>query len=57
MQKEYPEYRTGVWCAVATQFLLLLLCTVMTVFFRRENRRADEGRAAIQGDAKFRYTF
>lgn len=57
MQKEYPDYQTGVWCAVATQFLLLLLCVVMTLFFRKKNGRADEGREAIQGDANFRYTF
>jgi hypothetical protein len=57
MQKEYPEYRTGVWCAVATQFLLLLLCAVMTIFFRKENKKANEGRVAIQGGVSFRYTF
>jgi hypothetical protein len=57
MQKEYPNYPTGVWCAVATQFLLLLLCGIMTLFFRKQNKNANEGRAAIQGDASFRYTF
>ena len=35
MQKEFPSYRTGVWCAVATQFLLLLQCAGMFVQDRK----------------------
>jgi hypothetical protein len=57
MQKEYPTYRTGVWCAVATQFLLLVLVGLMTWFFRRENNKADTEGHIIQEDEKFRYTF
>ncbi|KAH4046604.1 hypothetical protein HBH64_162090 [Parastagonospora nodorum] len=57
MQKEYPTYRTGVWCAVATQFLLIILCAVMFLHFRRKNRAADEGRGLIQEEESFRYTY
>jgi uncharacterized membrane protein len=57
MQKEYPTYRTGVWCAVATQFLLILLCGTMFLHFRRKNRAADEIGEAIQDEESFRYTF
>ncbi|ORY19211.1 major facilitator superfamily domain-containing protein [Clohesyomyces aquaticus] len=56
MQKEYPSYRTGVWCAVATQFLLILLCAGMFLHFRGRNSATDEGRRVIQED-EFRYTF
>jgi hypothetical protein len=56
MQKEYPTYRTGVWCAVATQFLLIILCAVMYLHFRKRNRAAEEG-DAIQDDENFRYTY
>jgi hypothetical protein len=57
MQKEYPTYRTGVWCAVATQFLLIILCAVMFLHFRRKNRAADERGEVIQEEVSFRYTY
>jgi hypothetical protein len=57
MQKEYPTYTTGTWCAVATQFLLILLVGVMTLHFRRENGKADREGKAIQDDPTFRYTY
>jgi hypothetical protein len=57
MQTEYPHYRTGTWCAIATQFLLLLLCGLMTWYFKKENKRADEEGEVIQDEPSFRYTF
>ncbi|KAF9873468.1 putative phthalate transporter protein [Colletotrichum karsti] len=57
MQQEYPTYRTGVWCSVATQFLLMLLVGLMWWWFRRQNRKADVDRIPIQDDPVFRYTF
>ncbi|KAF2024205.1 MFS general substrate transporter [Setomelanomma holmii] len=56
MQKEYTTYRTGVWCVVATQFLLIILCDVMFLHFRRKNRAADEQGEYIQEEESFRYT-
>lgn len=57
MQKEYPTYRTGVWCAVATQFLLIVLCAIMFLHFRKQNRAAEEDSEVIQEDESFRYTY
>lgn len=57
MQKEFPSYRTGVWCAVATQFLLILLCGGMWGHFSRRNKGADERGEVIQEDEGFRYTY
>lgn len=57
MQREYPTYRTGVWCAIATQFLLIILCTVMFFHFRKKNRAADEMGEVIQEEETFRYTY
>jgi hypothetical protein len=57
MQKEYPTYRTGVWCGVATQFLIIILCVGMFFNFRRKNREADERGVVIQEEGSFRYTF
>jgi|TARA_R110002003_G_scaffold1110_5_gene22389 cbb3-type cytochrome oxidase subunit 3 len=57
MQKEYPTYRTGVWCAVGTQFLLIILCAVMFLHFRKKNRAAEERGEYIQEEESFRYTY
>jgi hypothetical protein len=57
MQKEYPSYMTGVWCAVATQFLLIILCGLMFLHFKGKNRAADERGELIQEEESFRYTF
>ncbi|CAK7209425.1 hypothetical protein SBRCBS47491_000437 [Sporothrix bragantina] len=59
MNREYPTYRTGVWCAVATQFLLIILVALMWWYFTRCNKKADADPAnnAIQEDEDFRYTF
>ncbi|KAF1995226.1 MFS general substrate transporter [Amniculicola lignicola CBS 123094] len=57
MQKEYPTYRTGVWCAVATQFLLIVLCVGMFLHFRKRNGKADVEGGVIQEEESFRYTY
>lgn len=57
MQKEYPSYHTGVWCAVATQFLLIFLCAVTFFHFRRMNRIGVVDGRIIQEEATFRYTY
>lgn len=58
ISKEAPLYRTGLWATLATQFLLLFLVAVMTIYFRHYNKKADtvEG-YVIQEDSEFRYTF
>jgi heme exporter protein D len=51
MQKEHPRYATGVWCAVATQCLLVLLVLlvgVITWHFRAVNGKADREGLVIQ---------
>ncbi|KAG9255104.1 major facilitator superfamily domain-containing protein [Emericellopsis atlantica] len=57
MQTEYPTYRTGVWCAVATQFLLIVLVGLMWWWFKRQNKKAETQGVIIQEDADYRYTF
>lgn len=57
MQKEYPTYVTGVWCGVATQFLLIALVGLMCWWFRRQNNKADREGVAIQDDVEYRYTY
>ncbi|KAI6785921.1 uncharacterized protein J7T54_006260 [Emericellopsis cladophorae] len=57
MQTEYPTYRTGVWCAVATQFLLIVLVGLTWWWFKRQNKKAETQGVIIQEDADYRYTF
>lgn len=57
MQSEYPDYPTGVWCAVATQFLLMALVALMWWWFRRQNGKADREGVPIQDDPDYRYTY
>lgn len=57
MQKEYPVYTTGVWCAVGTQFLLIVLVGLMWWRFKSLNKGADERGEVIQDDVNFRHTF
>ncbi len=58
MQTEYPTYRTGLWCSVATQFLLIVLVVVMYAYFMRCNRKADtDAEYVIQEEPDFRYTY
>lgn len=51
MQAEYPYCRTGIWCSVATQLLMLLLVALMWWHLKRQNKVDDEG-MVIQDDPK-----
>lgn len=36
--------------------MIILLCTLLSIHFKRSNKRADEGTYIIEGNPKFRYT-
>lgn len=57
MRTEYPTYRTGGWCGVVTQFLLIVLVVLMYWWFKRQNGKADRDGVAIQDDGDYRYIF
>jgi hypothetical protein len=57
MEAQYPTYRDGVWCTVGTQFFLIVLVALMTLYFKNQNGKADRGEKVIQEDPTFRYTF
>lgn len=56
-EKDYPRYVNGLWATIGTQFLLLTLTGVMTVFFTRKNRQQAEGKLSepLEGYEGFTY--
>lgn len=57
MQSEYQTYRTGVWCGVMTQFLLIGLVALICWWFKRQNGMTDSDGVAIQDDGDYICTF
>ncbi|KAL4875471.1 major facilitator superfamily domain-containing protein [Aspergillus karnatakaensis] len=55
-EEDKPHYRPGIWCAIACNLVLMLIVGVQSLWFRRANRLADEGRRVIEGSPGFRYT-
>ncbi|KAF2012737.1 MFS general substrate transporter [Aaosphaeria arxii CBS 175.79] len=54
--QDRPHYRPGVYAGIACNLLVVILIGVNTVYFRRENRKADRGEKVLEGDPNFRYT-
>lgn len=44
------------FATVGCQGMIILLCALLSIHFRRCNKRADEGTYIIEGNPKFRYT-
>ncbi|KAL2866912.1 putative phthalate transporter [Aspergillus lucknowensis] len=55
-EQDKPQYRPGIWTAIACNLLLMLIVAVQSVWFRYANRRADRGQRLIEGSPGFRYT-
>ncbi|KAJ5630254.1 uncharacterized protein N7484_010354 [Penicillium longicatenatum] len=54
--KDAPEYRPGMYAALACNILIILIVCVMSVWLRFCNRQADRGKRVIEGEPSFRYT-
>ncbi|KAJ5819594.1 hypothetical protein N7474_005185 [Penicillium riverlandense] len=54
--QDAPEYRPGMWAAIACNILIILIVLVLSVWFRHCNRQADRGKRVIEGSPDFRYT-
>jgi hypothetical protein len=54
--QDRPHYRPGVYAGIACSLLVILLVGINTVYFRRENKKADRGEKVLEGDPNFRYT-
>lgn len=56
-QKDAPKYLPGLFITTGLQILLMAILTVMTLYFRRQNKKADRGEVAeLEGQPGFRYT-
>ncbi|KAF8458676.1 major facilitator superfamily domain-containing protein [Terfezia claveryi] len=56
-QQDAPRYIPGIWVAIGCQFLTLVLITIMSIFFMRENRKQREEGRVLESCEGFRYTY
>lgn len=57
MEKEAPNYRSGLWAVTACQLMLFFSSGLMVLHYRRQNRKADRGEVVLEGLEGFRYTY
>jgi MFS family permease len=56
-EKDAPRFVNGLWVTAGLQFLILTILTCTTLYFRRQNKRADSGEVSeLEGQPGFRYT-
>ncbi|EAS30930.3 phthalate transporter [Coccidioides immitis RS] len=54
--QDAPEYIPGIWAAITSQLLILVIVAIMSLYFWRCNRKADRGEMVIERSPEFRYT-
>ena len=57
MEKEAPDYPTGLWGAAATQIFLIIASTLLWAYYFFTNKRADRNHIPVEGLTAFRYTY
>jgi len=55
-EKDSPAYRPGIEACLIANGLIIIIVALMTLRFRSENKKAEEGRKVIEGQQGFRYT-
>lgn len=55
-RQDSPHYRPGVYAGIACVLMMSVIVAANTIYFRRCNKLANEGKKAIEGDVNFRYT-
>jgi len=55
-QADFPQYIPGLWTTIGLNLMTITFCVLMTLHFKAQNKKADEGRVVLEGSAKFRYT-
>ena len=51
-----PEYVPGMIGTIVATVVIVLTCGLLSLFFWRQNKRADRGEILINGLEGFRYT-
>jgi len=54
--QDAPEYTWGFVGTIVANYVVLVLCAVLSLVFWRRNKRADRGELVIEGLDGFRYT-
>jgi sugar phosphate permease len=55
-EKDAPHYYNGLWACIACALLSIILVALLTIKFKANNKKADEGNLVIEGSEDFRYT-
>lgn len=55
-QADFPRYIPGLWTTIGLNLMTIGFCVFMSLYFKKENAKADQGRTVLEGSAKFRYT-
>lgn len=56
-QEDSPRYMPGIWTSIGFQLLILVIITVMSVYYKSENRKQKEQGKILEGSEGFRYTY
>ncbi|KAF2009766.1 MFS general substrate transporter [Aaosphaeria arxii CBS 175.79] len=57
MEKEAPTYISGLWAVTGAQLYIIVSSLGILWFYKRQNKRADQGEIIIEGLEGFRYTY
>lgn len=55
--QDAPAYRPGLGVAIGANVLIISLVGILSLDFKKQNRRADQGEIVIGEEPSFRYTF
>lgn len=55
-QQDYPKYRPGLYASFTSLSICLILTSSITVYFYRENKKADREGKILEGVENYRYT-
>ena len=56
-EQDAPSYRPGLWAAITSQLIILVIVAMLSVKFVRDNKKVDRGEIVIEGsEAGFKYT-
>ncbi|KAF5354929.1 hypothetical protein D9756_005403 [Leucocoprinus leucothites] len=55
-QEDFPRYLNGIWATIGCQFLIIILCGVLTWHYTRKNKLARSGKSVNERTPGFLYT-
>ena len=55
--QDAPNYLPGIITCICCNVLIIIIVSILSVYFRICNRKADQGKLIIEGLEGFRYTY